>query len=541
MNLHRSINIFLVIIAAPVIVATPAQLRNCDGSVRHVHLAVGPDPSTSMTVSFSSIPAEWGIEVHGAVVIGTDPNHMDQLILEEEDPFFYTSIQPRGKNYSSPYQHHITITDLNPRTTYFYMCLTRNTIRELLDLQEDLDILRMDKEGIAKLVDVAQQNSLSESMQPQRRHLLNRLAEEQSLLRRRLSLPPYDSTQCACPDPHKIRKFSTPGLPGHSLPKMAILGDIGQFPHSEATLDHLRVNHADIDLITLAGDLAYPDLDHRRWDTFMDFFDDYPLIEYVPMHITPGNHDIDKPLQGNQIFASYEARFRMPRIQPAELGTYDDPVGRINMDRPPYPLEYQFGNAYYAFQYGKTHQIFISSYSAMEPGSKQYEWLIKELQGVNRKETPWLIVTYHVPIYNTFQEHQQDYQRFKTQQYIEPLLVEYKVNLVFNGHIHAYLRTKPVAFGNLTKTGPIHIVMGAGGRNAKAEFLSEEPEEWVAVRDATTYGYGLLEICNKTHARWDWIHTGQESDHNAVFKKDIILPPGGMDHTYFVNQYFLQE
>lgn len=532
---------FAFIVLLPLAAAFQVQSRDCEGSVRHVHLAVGPDPSSSMTVSFSSIPPQWGVDVHGAVLIGRHPHQFDELIIEDEDPIFYTSPQPKNQgNYSSPYQHHITITGLQARTTYYYICITRNTTEELLELQQNLDLLHLDPESIAKKVN--QEQIELESAESNRRGLQAKLIQEESLLRRRLTPHPYDSTQCACPDPYKIRSFSTMAAPGHGHPKLAIIGDIGQFPHSEETLDHLRKHHANIDAIILAGDLAYPDLDHHRWDTFMDFFDDYPLIERVPMHITPGNHDIDKPEVGTQIFASYEARFRMPRIRPAQLGTYDDlPVGQLNMDRPPYPLDYEYGNAYYAFQYGTTHQIFINSYSAMDPGSKQYEWLVEELEGINRKQTPWVLVAYHVPIYNSFEVHQKDYQLFKAREHIEPLLVKYKVNLVFNGHIHAYLRTKPVAFGKASKTGPIHIVLGAGGRAAKADFLHDEPEEWVEMRDATIYGYGLLEICNRTHARWDWVHTGQEGDHNVVYKENVSLPPGGMDHTYFYNQYYMNE
>jgi hypothetical protein len=33
--------------------------RHCGGTVRHVHLAVGRDPSTSMIVTFASIPSKY--------------------------------------------------------------------------------------------------------------------------------------------------------------------------------------------------------------------------------------------------------------------------------------------------------------------------------------------------------------------------------------------------------------------------------------------------------------------------------------------------
>jgi hypothetical protein len=499
-----------------------------------------------MTVSFASQDSysqnETSSPVYGAVLVGEHPTQLDRLVLEDEEgPLFYSSLQPgTHPMYASPFQHHITITGLEPQMRYYFQCLTRPTLEELLELQHEVKAAKHKDEQVAKQILEQEEESEQDEKDAGRRRL--KLQWERHLLRRRLAPPPYDSTQCACPDPDRIRSFRTFYRTGHGYPRFAIMGDIGQFPHSEETMDHLRLHHLQdkkIDAIVLAGDLAYSELDHRRWDTFMDFLDDYPLIDQVPLHVTPGNHDIDKPEFGSDIFVSYETRFRMPRIQEAELGVYEGDEGKLNMDRPPYPLNYEYGNAYYAFSYGRTHLIFLNSYSSLEPGSKQYDWFVQELENVNRKNTPWLFVTYHVPIYNTFEVHQKDEQMFRMRANMEPLFVKYKVNLIFNGHIHAYMRTKPVAFGNVTKTGPIHIVMGAGGRNAEAQFLNEEPEDWVVVRDATIYGYGLLEICNDTHARWDWVHTGQNGDHNVVFNENVSLPSGGVDHTYFFNQYFI--
>ena len=73
---------------------------------------------------------------------------------------------------------------------------------------------------------------------------------------------------------------------------------------------------------------------------------------YLQIQICPGNHDIDKIAEGKEIFLAYEHRFRMPRIKPAELGVYEGPTGPLNMDQPPYPLPYEYGNAYYSYGNG---------------------------------------------------------------------------------------------------------------------------------------------------------------------------------------------
>jgi hypothetical protein len=87
-------------------------------------------------------------------------------------------------------------------------------------------------------------------------------------------------------------------------------------------------------------------------------------------------------------------------------------------------------------------------------------------------------------------------------------MVKYSVNVVFSGHIHAHMRTTAVAFGKPTSTGPIHLTVGASGRQCcLTPFLSDTPEPWVAFRDGTHYGYGQFSIYNQTHAEWQWIPT----------------------------------
>jgi len=95
---------------------------------------------------------------------------------------------------------------------------------------------------------------------------------------------------------------------------------------------------------------------------------------------------------------AYEHRFRMPRVHPPELGVYEGPPGPLNMDRPPYPLPYNFGNAYYSFTLGPARIIMVSSYSSMEPNSTQYNWIDSELQSVDRSVTPWVIAVLHTPM-----------------------------------------------------------------------------------------------------------------------------------------------
>jgi len=376
---------------------------------------------------------------------------------------------------------------------------------------------------------------------------------------RRLSPPPYDSTGIACIDAEKIRSFQTAPEESqattnengdgddnsNSLYPMTfgIIGDIGQFEHSQEVLNHIRDHRKGIRAVVLVGDIAYPDYDGRKWDTFFDFLDDQSNFDEIPLMVAAGNHDIDKQYAGNQIFLGYEHRFRMPREHPPELGVYngDCENGAMNMDAPPYPLPYEWGNSYYAFTYGPAKHVIVNAYADMSPGSTQYEWLENELKLIDREKTPWVLLTMHPPIYNTFSLHHHDPQIFAAKEHMEPLFVKYHVNLVLTGHIHAYQRTDYVAFGNLTDTGPMHITVGAGGRKADAPFTNKEPEEWLKVRDASMYGYGRLTIYNATHAEWRWIPISPSElhDYNEVKgEDDLHLPSLDHDKETIENQYY---
>lgn len=83
---------------------------------------------------------------------------------------------------------------------------------------------------------------------------------------------------------------------------------------------------------------------------------------------------------------TYEHRFRMPRIQQADLVG----KGRGHVSMPPYPLDDEYANVYYTLTYGAGQicMLHASSSTSMEPGLKQHTWLGQTLADVNRDRTP---------------------------------------------------------------------------------------------------------------------------------------------------------
>ena len=147
----------------------------------------------------------------------------------------------------------------------------------------------------------------------------------------------------------------------------------------------------------------------------------------------------------------------------------------------------------------------------------------------------------HVPN-KQFALHHHDPQIFAAREHLEPLMIQYHVNVVLTGHIHAYQRTDYVAYNSTTPTGPMHITIGAGGRKCDAPFKNKEPEKWLMKRDASMYGYGRLVIENRTHAEWRWIPIAPSElhDYNQVKgDEELHLPSLDHDRITIENQYYV--
>jgi predicted phosphodiesterase len=386
----------------------------------------------------------------GVIHLGTESRDLHQVIEESEPPKqYFARYENRHMVYESPYFHHITIDGLEPDTTYFYRVFSEQRRADTRD--EGGGYLRS---------------------------------------RRRLNRLHYFRTAPRAEDQERPVSF-------------AVFGDVGIRNQTVTSMKILESNKATFDSIILVGDIAYSRLNHDKWDTLFDYWDGYSVISSTPMQVAAGNHDIDRHPTTGDMFVAFDHRFRMPEVEPVEKEP-DETMHERFADQPiPYPLAYDYGNAYYSYTYGMVRSIFLSSYSSMEGESKQLIWLKQELESIDRTKTPWICVTIHVPFYNSFDDHQYDVQTQVERSILEPLFVEHKVNVVFSGHNHAYLRTHPVANGVPNRDGPMHFTTGSFFRQ-KGDYLSEVPEEWVAYRDIHHYGYGKITFHNQTHAEWQW-------------------------------------
>jgi len=139
-------------------------------------------------------------------------------------------------------------------------------------------------------------------------------------------------------------------------------------------------------------------------------------------------------------------------------------------------------------------------------------WLERDLEGVRRDVTPWVIVALHRPMYvtgvdGTAWHRGDDYTvAGKLRAAYEHLLRRYQVDLVLAGHHHSYQRTCPIwnytcaphaqappqAHARTTGRsaeywGPVHVVVGMGGY-ANTPILMQPPRQFVFT-DSLNHGF----------------------------------------------------
>lgn len=272
--------------------------------------------------------------------------------------------------------------------------------------------------------------------------------------------------------------------PGKQFPvTFAIVGDLGQTGETNSTLQHIQQTNYDVFL--LPGGLSYADTQQPLWDSFGKLVQ--PLASTRPWMVTEGDHEIETiPIVVTTEFIAYNARWRMPF---EESGSSS--------------------NLYYSFDVAGVHIVMLGSYAEYKQNSDQYEWLQADLSRVNKTMTPWIIVLFHVPWYNSNAAHQGEGDDMRA--IMEPLLYAAKVDIAFAGHVHAYERFGRVYMNSTNPCGAVHITIGDGGNSQglDSHFLDPQPQRSL-FREAS-FGHGELRIRSATEAHWSW-HRNQDDE-----------------------------
>ncbi|KAK9933218.1 hypothetical protein M0R45_020421 [Rubus argutus] len=210
-------------------------------------------------------------------------------------------------------------------------------------------------------------------------------------------------------------------------------------------------------------------------------------------YVVEGDHEIEQQA-GNLTFAAYNSRFAFPSEESGSSSSL-----------------------FYSFNAGGIHFVMLGAYTSYDKSGDQYNWLEKDLADVDRNVTPWLVAAWHPPWYSTYMAHYREAECMRVE--LEDILYEYGVDIVFNGHVHAYERSNRVYNYTLDPCGPVYITVGDGA----GKFCWDQQPEYSAYRESS-FGHGLLEVRNETHALWTW-HRNQDLYNRAGDQIYIVRQP----------------
>ena len=248
-----------------------------------------------------------------------------------------------------------------------------------------------------------------------------------------------------------------------------ILRDLQALTHQSAFVSHI-------------GDISYARGYSWIWDEFFNQVE--PIASAVPYHVCIGNHEYDWLTQpwrpswantsygkdgGGECGVPYSLKFHMPGNSslPTRTGAPDT------------------RNLYYSFDSGPVHFLYLSTETDFLPDSDQYRFIKRNLESLNRKKTPFVVVQGHRPMYTTSDELRDAPLREKFLESLEPLLVGNNVTLALWGHVHRYERFCPLR--NFTcvdwekVNGTVHVVIGMAGQDWQPIWTPREDHRDVPI------------------------------------------------------------
>ncbi|EDQ86017.1 uncharacterized protein MONBRDRAFT_28659 [Monosiga brevicollis MX1] len=295
---------------------------------------------------------------------------------------------------------------------------------------------------------------------------------------------------------------------------MIAFGDLGQhvidhslqqedMPASRNTTDGIIGELADKSLLFHNGDISYARGYESQWEEFHDQIE--PIATTLPYMTAIGNHERDWPNttsamhgtdSGGECGVAYETRFLMP------TPTLDD--------------------VWYSFDFGVMHLVVISTEHNFSVGSPQYEFVKKDLDQVNRKNTPWLVFAGHRPFYidstaNSTYDADQPVAKAQRDTF-EDMLYEHQVDMIWGAHHHSYQRSCPVYRGKCGDTsdgyaGPVVVNLGMAGAG-NSQNLEPNPSKMWQVLDDTHHGYMRFAFTS-TEVRGEYIRGDDLQAHDS--------------------------
>jgi 3',5'-cyclic AMP phosphodiesterase CpdA len=223
-------------------------------------------------------------------------------------------------------------------------------------------------------------------------------------------------------------------------------------------LEQALRRHPDIDCLLMAGDLVDRGNERTNWDHF--FLRAAAVFDRVPLLPCAGNHEyLDA---GPRL---YRAFFELPHNGP--LGTDSDLV--------------------YLFECGDASVAILDSTPAVyDPAAarRQAEWLDATFA---RTRATWKLAMFHHPVYPSHPWRDTPALR----EHWVPVFDTHQVDLVLQGHDHAYLRTYPLRAHRRAEPGQgtVYVIAVSGDK-----YVAPARRDYGAVQSSGVSTYQTIDI-----------------------------------------------
>lgn len=203
------------------------------------------------------------------------------------------------------------------------------------------------------------------------------------------------------------------------------------------------------DLMLFSGDAVSVGLVQEEWEEFLGHAE--PLFARVPVVLAHGNHEVNA--------VNYYAQFAMPG------------------DQETFGLDYGFAHVTVANDTPADYAALTSS--IVDALRRDFE---------ASKDARWKLLVHHQPMWSASNHGSNE----TLQAAWGPLVDQYGLDLVLNGHEHAYEVTKPLRGGAVQASnaeGTVYVVAGGAG----APLYGNGSEFWTEYSEKT-YGAAVLRV-----------------------------------------------
>jgi hypothetical protein len=150
--------------------------------------------------------------------------------------------------------------------------------------------------------------------------------------------------------------------------------------------------------------------------------------------------------------------------------------------------------------------VSMSSEHDYSVGSPQWLFIQSQFAACNRSEYPWLFLSLHRPVYSVDADEVSSHMPGGALSVaLEPLMRQYGVDVVFQGHEHISERTSAVYNGTTITSpdasgvyhspgAPIYIVQGNAGADLDFDHVVSPIPSWNLFHNGSFYGYGRMTL-----------------------------------------------